>query len=231
VKKAPWRQLEILDDMTSDSILRDTILERGEITTFDLPHILPIKYFLNPERPELKVQFLWIDGDNSFDPYRIFQITDNYEIETEAILKGIQISRAFTYHQMFSLIVEKMWSAVRESGAKIVIVTGLPSLFAESKLREGEALKHLDAIQEKLEIFRNENKGLLLTAKLCNDPGNVIQSKLETIFDLILDVEKNRVRIQKGGESFDRSTFKINSGKHKTERTKVLEKFDGGTIS
>lgn len=69
-------------------------LEKGDVRALDLPHLFSDRPVSDPNEGFTKA-VLWLDGVNSFNPYRIARIARSGETPAE-LLESIYISRAFT---------------------------------------------------------------------------------------------------------------------------------------
>jgi hypothetical protein len=64
-----------------------------------------------------------IDGDNSFNPYLVTHYSRLFSLDEKRVMGGIQLSRAFTCHQMSALLGERLESAIARFGAEVVIIS------------------------------------------------------------------------------------------------------------
>lgn len=219
---------KLSDNLPIDSIPKAVVLVKGITSVYNLPHILSVKILQSYRKIDEDRQLLWLDGDNSFNPYLVSQIARIFEAEPEKILEKIQISRTFTCHQLSKLILEKLWDTVEKLNPELVVVTGLPSIFAESDLCKREVSRSFEPVLEELEKFRREERGLLMTSGTNSTGKNVILPKLESLSDIILDVRKGgkEIGIEIGkdfSKSFGSSRIKVPEFESKSNMT--LEEF------
>src|SRR3989441_10463804 len=88
---------------------------------------------------------VFVDAGNLFDTYTISQHIVNLGLESGRVQQRIHLSRAFTHHQVHSLIVEKLTTALDEYGARFAVVSDITALFCDPDVRERK---------EALDIFR-----------------------------------------------------------------------------
>jgi hypothetical protein len=81
---------------------------------------------------------VFLDGGNRFDPYRITEAARIMGQSPEEFLRRIKISRAFTCHQMESLI-KKARLAVRRLNGSLVVLSGFLNTFYDEDVPAGEA--------------------------------------------------------------------------------------------
>jgi hypothetical protein len=102
---------------------------------------------------------VFIDAGNLFDTYTISQHIVNLGLESGQVQQRIHLSRAFTHHQVHSLIVEKLTRALDEYGARLAVVSDITALFCDPDVREK---------REALDIFRRSVQFLGKTAEQRN---------------------------------------------------------------
>lgn len=101
---------------------------------------------------ELDADVVFVDGGNSVDPHGIVRAAKRVGLERLDVLPRIRVARAFTCHQMATLLVDRLDEAVAESGAKLVVLSCLPELYLDEDVPYGEAhqlfLRSLRRIRE-----------------------------------------------------------------------------------
>jgi hypothetical protein len=127
--------IEILD--------KALILRLGQLVTLFGKGSLSILFLLcvratlpEPLGPDSNV--LFVDGGNLFDPYSISRYSVEHELNPENVIERILISRAFTHHQLSTLITEKLPTTMEETKAKIAVVSDISSLFCDPDIRGRE---------------------------------------------------------------------------------------------
>jgi len=74
---------------------------------------------------------VFIDGENTFDPYAVSAIAQEYGLEPRSVLEKILISRAFTAYQLTALVFEKLEKALKRYRAKLVVISDITGLFLD----------------------------------------------------------------------------------------------------
>lgn len=82
---------------------------------------------------------VFIDGGNSFDPYLFAELIRGSGLGARECLERVYVSRAFTAHQLSSLITERLEPFVEALGAGLVTVSEIASLYFHRELPEAEA--------------------------------------------------------------------------------------------
>lgn len=219
MKKIPDLRIglkEVLDKRESTNLILD---EKNSST--DLLHGLSV--FVLSENTNLNPPVLWLDGDNSFNPYRISEIARSFGIRSEQALQEIYISRAFTCYQMMSLIFEKLGKAVEKYGPEFIIITGLPELFSNSDLPKQEALRAFKPVAEYFENLKNADLTIYLTTQKIKEENKFVL-ELETISNHVIGSPESRKPSGKEARSFH-SLTKKNTNPQATSKTPSLEEF------
>jgi hypothetical protein len=147
-----------------DSLDKALILRQGQFVSLEgepshsLSLLLCVRATL-PHPQGLDSDVVFIDAGNSFDTYTISHHTANLGLETGQVEQRIHLSRAFTHHQVHSLIVEKLATAIDEYEARLAIVSDITALFCDPDVRDKK---------EALDIFRRSVQFLGTTAERRN---------------------------------------------------------------
>ncbi len=95
---------------------------------------------------------VFIDGGNSFNPYLMTRYCRMFSVGERSVMDKVQLSRAFTCHQMSALLGEHLESAVIRFGAGAVVVSDPACLYVERAAEEDvmdefqQAYRHLREI-------------------------------------------------------------------------------------
>lgn len=200
-----------------------------DIGDLDFPHLLSVMWIVSNDRVKIDSPVFWLDGDNSFDPYRVSRITESLDGNAEEVLKKIRISRAFTCHQMFSLINDELKDVIRDFNSDFIVITGLASIMSDNRISNCDALELFEIITCKLRDLRDLGSAFLVTAGIQNDECmRDLTSSLECNADVIV---KSRNRGHVIELSLDKKSSKSNcklSLNRLESRVPPLEDYDGG---
>ena len=147
-----------------DQIDKELILKRGKFTylhgaqSHALSLLLSVRATLPPPLG-LDSDVVFIDAGNLFDSYAVTQHSLNLGLEGEKVEQRIHLSRAFTHHQAFNLILDKLATAVDEHQAGLAVVSDITALFCDPDVRDKK---------ESLDMFRKSLQSLLQTAQQKN---------------------------------------------------------------
>ena len=137
------------------------VLKRGQFISFlgEQAHSFSLQYLVRAMLPHpqgLHSDIVVIDGGNIFETYTVSQHAACYELETDRVQEKIHLSRAFTHHQLYNLMVEKLPEAIDAYDAKLAIVTDISLLFSDPDVRDkkeaqdlfNKSLRHIGMIAE-----------------------------------------------------------------------------------
>ncbi len=145
-----------------ESLDKALILKKGQFVFLEgePSHTLSLLLCVRATLPQgLDSDVVFIDAGNLFDTYTISQHIVNLGLESGRVQQRIHLSRAFTHHQVHSLIVEKLTAALDEYGARFAVVSDITALFCDPDVREKK---------EALDIFRQSVQFLGKTAEQRN---------------------------------------------------------------
>ena len=101
---------------------------------------------------------IFVDGGNNFDPYSISDNSVEQSLDSEKVLERLHISRAFTLHQLASIIIDKLPHAIEKFKAKLVVVSDITQLYCDSDVRG-------DDKDDSLRIFSKTTHTLRMLAR------------------------------------------------------------------
>jgi hypothetical protein len=84
-------------------------------------------------------EVLVADGANAFDPYIVSRFARKEGLPPEGLLKKIRIARAFTCHQLATLVRERLEARMAEEKTSLVVLLGPATLFADEDVPGEEA--------------------------------------------------------------------------------------------
>jgi len=103
-----------------------------------LSFLLSVRCQLPFKRGGLNSRVVYIDGGNTFDPYAVSAIAQEYGLEPRSVLEKIFISRAFTGYQLTALIFEKLEETLKRYRSKLVVISDITGLFLDRDVPKTE---------------------------------------------------------------------------------------------
>jgi RecA/RadA recombinase len=148
-----------------------------------------IRAQLLKEEGGLETSIIYVDGGNVFDPYLIANLSRQHNISIGQTLQNIKVSRAFTCHQLVSLICERLPEALKTYNSRLVVISDIFSLFNDAE--SGEAGRMFNHITHFIsELVKKENIIVIATClRYAREP--IFESYLTSRVDIILDVTEN----------------------------------------
>ena len=105
---------------------------------------------------------VFVDGGNSFDPYLVAEFARWNRIDPKKFLGKIYVSRAFTAHQLYSLIMERIEDFAESVRARLVAVSDIASPLFHKDVPDCEAKELFLKIVVKLSEIATKNQKLVL---------------------------------------------------------------------
>lgn len=129
----------------SDSIFSE--FKTGDFTIFyghefykTLLFTLAVRVQLPREKGGLDSTAIYADGGNTFNPYAVSSIAQQYELDPKTTLERIFVSRAFTAYQLSALIFETLEDALKQYRSKLVLISDITALFLDRDVPGREAV-------------------------------------------------------------------------------------------
>ncbi len=88
---------------------------------------------------------LYLDGANAFDPYIPARMAREAGLDPRPVLDRLFISRAFTCHQLETLLADRLEPAVRARRPGLVVISGWGHLFHDENVPLREAMRLLES--------------------------------------------------------------------------------------
>jgi hypothetical protein len=110
----------------------------GQPLSTMLSFLLSVRCQLPFKRGGLNSRVVCIDGGNTFDPYAVSAVAQEYGLEPRSVLEKIFISRAFTAYQLTALIFEKLEEALKRYRSKLVVISDITGLFLDRDMPKME---------------------------------------------------------------------------------------------
>lgn len=132
----------------------------GSVVTLSL--LLAVRAQLPYQLGGLESNAIFVDGGNTFRLYRVSRLARLLDLRPRDVLQRILISRAFTAHQMTSIILEKLEEIVAESNPRVVILSDFEELYLDKDLRLDESKEVFSQVTSYLASFAEQNRVIML---------------------------------------------------------------------
>jgi len=113
-----------------------TLVDSGSDFVFRLTTLLTVRAVMEG------ADVVFVDGGNSVDPHGMVALGKRVGLTRAEILPRVHVARAFTCHQMATLILDSLDRKLEETGAGLVVLSCLPELYLDEdvELREAHQL-------------------------------------------------------------------------------------------
>jgi len=126
---------QTLADPLLQGLPRSLISEEkgGLFLLYGDPSLFSLSPLLSAWRLKLGERVLFLDGGNCFDPYSLVALAKRMGRNPQSFLSALFISRAFTCHQMGSLIFNQLKSGIEVHRPRLIILASpLETFYDES---------------------------------------------------------------------------------------------------
>lgn len=112
---------------------RLTLIDSGSDFVFQLTTLLCVRAVMEGHG------VVFLDGGNSIDPHGMVALGKRVGLTRAEILPRVHVARAFTCHQMTTLILDMLDRKVEDMGAGLVVLSCLPEMYLDEDVERGEA--------------------------------------------------------------------------------------------
>jgi len=126
--------------------------------------LLMLGHFLITWRLLQQEPVVVVDGANCFDVHTIGRIARANRQDPRRLLARLQISRAFTVHQLEAVITERLESRLSQEDRPLGIISGLLDTFGDKEVPHWEAQAALKKVTEKVRDLADQGHRIVLLA-------------------------------------------------------------------
>ena len=138
----------------------------------------------------LQEQAFWVDSANVFDLALITRLAKEINLDVKQLLQRIHISRAFTIHQLESLIGNSLEAAMEKMNSRLCFVSGLLDAFFDEEVPVWEAEGVLRHILGKLRLLADRGYMIIILA-----PDLRVPHRERKVFPHLLSKAADRIFI------------------------------------
>jgi hypothetical protein len=147
-----------IDELFPGFTMGDFALLYGTSAILPLSSLLCVRAQLPNQLGGLGTDVVFIDGGNTFRLYQVSRIAQIHQLDPRQVLKRIYISRAFTAHQLTSIIFERLKDTIDKFNSKLVVISDSAGLYLDKDVQTEEAKKVFSQLVAHLSIFAEENQ-------------------------------------------------------------------------
>lgn len=135
---------------------------------YGLQHVLSLSLHL-VVRAQLPCQLgglescvVFVDGGNTFRLYKVSRLARHHDLRPRDVLQRIFISRAFTMHQMTSIILDGLEEATRKYDAKLAIISDFEGLYLDKDIPPEESREVFSQVASYISEFAKRKNMIVL---------------------------------------------------------------------
>jgi len=139
---------------------------------YGLPHVLTLSLLL-AVRTQLPCQLgglessvVFVDGGNTFRLYKVSRLARLHHLRPRDVLWRIFISRAFTMHQMTSIILDGLEEATKKYDVRLVIISDFQGLYLDTDIQPEESKEVFSQVTAYLSEFSRKTGTIVLATCL-----------------------------------------------------------------
>jgi Rad51 len=110
-----------------------TLIDSGSDFVFHLTTLLCVRAVMEGR------EVVFLDGGNSVDPHGMVAVGKRAGMRREEILPRVHVARAFTCHQMTTLVLDMLDKKLEDTAAGFAVFACLPEMYLDEDVPRGEA--------------------------------------------------------------------------------------------
>jgi hypothetical protein len=134
---------------------------------------------------------LYVDGANAFDPYILSRLARNAGQPPKAVMQRLHLTRAFTCHQLETLVVERLPSAIVQYRPGLVVISGWSHLFHDENVPAREAFRLLQNTARRIRLLAEAGQPILAT-----HPEEPVTPRLQPLGQILIQAADGVVRLR-----------------------------------
>lgn len=163
--------IENIDDLFLGFALGDFAVLHGTSTVLLLSMLLCVRAQFPYQLGGLETSTVFVDGGNTFGLYDISNIAQLHELDPIEVLERIFISRAFTAHQMTSLVLDRLQDVVKKHKSKLVVISDIAGMYLDKDVSDKEAREVFNQLTADLSKFAEEKRVIVVATYLPHYPS------------------------------------------------------------
>ena len=154
--------IENIDSLFPGFMLGDFAVLYGLPSILTLSMLLAVRAQLPYQLGGLESSVVFVDGGNTYRVYRVSRLARLHHLRPRDVLQRIFISRAFTAHQMTSIILDNLEEATTRYDARFVIISDFQGLYLDKDIQPEESKEVFGQVTTHLSRFAEEKRVIVL---------------------------------------------------------------------
>jgi hypothetical protein len=134
---------------------------------------------------------LYVDGANAFDPYILSALAKDAGQPPKTIMQRLHLTRAFTCHQLETLIVERLPGAIAHYRPGLVVISGWSHLFHDENVPVREAFRLLQNTARRIRALTEAGQPILAT-----HPEEPVTPRLQPLREILARAADGVIRLR-----------------------------------
>jgi len=155
-----------IDTLFPGFTAEDFAVMYGQPGVLTLSLLLAVRAQLPSQLGGLESNVVFVDGGNTFRLYKVSRLARLHHLKPRDVLRRIFISRAFTMHQMTSIIFDGLEEAAKKYDAKLVIISDFQGLYLDKDVRPEESKEVFSQVAAHASEFAKKNDTIVIAACL-----------------------------------------------------------------
>lgn len=156
--------MQNIDSLFPGLTLGDFAVVYGSPSVLSLSLLLAVRAQLPYQLGGLESSAVFVDGGNTFRLYETSRAARLHSLQPRQVLQRIFISRAFTAHQMTSIILEKLEETITRYHAKLAIISDFTGLYLDKDIPAEESKEVFSQVSTYLSKLAQETRVIILAA-------------------------------------------------------------------
>ena len=136
----------------------------GQPGVLTLSLLLTVRAQLPSQLGGLESNVVFVDGGNTFRLYKTSRLARLHHLKPKEALQRIFISRAFTMHQMTSIILDGLEETAKKYNARLVIISDFQGLYLDKDVQPEESKEVFSQVAAYVSEFAKENDVIVIAA-------------------------------------------------------------------
>ncbi len=158
--------MQNIDTLFPGFTVGDFAVMYGQPHVLTLSLLLAVRAQLPYQLGGLESDVVFVDGGNTFRLYRVSRLARLHYLRSRDVLRRIFISRAFTMHQMTSIILDGLEEATKKYDAKLVIISDFQELYLDKDVSSEESKEVFSQVTAYLSEFAKKDNAIVIATCL-----------------------------------------------------------------
>jgi len=184
-----------IDELFPGFTTGDFALLYGTSAVLPMSSLLCVRAQLPNQLGGLGTNVVFVDGGNSFGLYQVSRIAQTHQLDPIQVLKRIYISRAFTAHQLTSIVFERLKDTVNRFKAKLVVISDIAGLYLDKDIQAEEARRVFSQLTIYLSTLAEEKQLIIISTyppHHCSRRNSFLQTLVCSRANVVISIKPSK---------------------------------------